>query len=462
MVKLDVFDAKTDSEMTAPTVLIYQILQGIRYAGKRELPISNPDSETKREISIEMDDDKDTTLFNIHSPSVTKGHVIIMKDYDPKIFRDIRMFEKITPEDYDQAWRFDPTQIPQPDIGAGRSGSLFLLSADGRFIFKTIPHHEVESLRAILPQYREYIRANPDSRLMRFFALHRFQVANDFIYLFVGNNCFYSPRGLSVDKKYDLKGRKPKESSMKKDAIKQPAHGNIWKDNQLDRSFYPDNAMQLRLSLVKDAHFLASQDIIDYSLLVGVHFNDKKCNEILNFNRQVSTEAKHRVSIALEGKVDTPNSGTRDGNNLSVMPPVSKARTKRSYSFSITHHITGVGFPSAKEDNDEIYFFGIIDFLSRYYIKKKTANFFKKFLWEEQTLSTVPPATYCERFCNYVPSIIASAADNLNLSKTPALEMRSFDTGNLMSLRKIEMTDEKEFQVERKSSIMEEYTEPEG
>jgi hypothetical protein len=76
-------------------------------------------------------------------------------------------------------------------------------------------------------------------------------------------------------------------------------------------------------------------------------------------------------------------------------------------------HDAGIDTDMQVEEEDpadsgvkEIYFIGVIDFLSRYFLKKKTANFFKTFLWKADTLSTIPPQVYYNRWCDYLPTIL--------------------------------------------------------
>jgi hypothetical protein len=50
-------------------------------------------------------------------------------------------------------------------------------------------------------------------------------------------------------------------------------------------------------------------------------------------------------------------------------------------------------------------------------MKKKTANFFKNFLWTNETLSTVPPEMYRDRFLKYLNRVIARAdLENVDVS----------------------------------------------
>ena len=53
--------------------------------------------------------------------------------------------------------------------GAGRSGSFFFHSHDGKFIIKTISKGELELLLRILPALSEHYKNNPDSLISKTF-----------------------------------------------------------------------------------------------------------------------------------------------------------------------------------------------------------------------------------------------------------------------------------------------------
>lgn len=326
------------------------------------------------------------------------------KDYSPEIFSDIRKSIGISTSDYVKSWTYPPDKVPQPDAGAGRSGSLFMRSVDKRFIFKTLPSHEVATLRAILPGYHAHIRDHPDSRLMRFLALHRFVVKGKYLYLVVATNILYSPLGLRIHHKFDLKGRVPKKAPEKRPS---EPNGGVWKDNQLTRVFKMgardtrktlaslryrplyrlwcfstvnchEPTLKTSLCLCSRGHFLRSDvdflmanDCIDYSLLVGVH--------------------------DVDGKRDQSQKLAMLDTGLNVPAPVFEA------------------------DGEELFFVGIIDFLSRYQtMKKQTAHFFKSFLWKDETLSTVPSDYYAMRFQDYVPTIVVKGTDREADDKQPS------------------------------------------
>jgi len=57
----------------------------------------------------------------------------------------------------------------------------------------------------------------------------------------------------------------------------------------------------------------------------------------------------------------------------------------------------------------EIYYFGIIDCLTRYVLKKKLAYACKRLLWKPETLSTVHPDFYAKRFYTFMTEKLVSA-----------------------------------------------------
>lgn len=79
---------------------------------------------------------------------------------------------------------------------AGKSGSFFFYTADGKFMIKTIRKEEFDLLIKILPEYYSYIMKNPETYISRFYGLHRLKcykkdntlVKN--IYILVMNSVF--------------------------------------------------------------------------------------------------------------------------------------------------------------------------------------------------------------------------------------------------------------------------------
>jgi len=336
------------ANMNANTLLVYQIVEGLKAAAK-----GYKDHRAGGKVSVSVSDPS----YTVQSPSgdSSKGSQLVFVDHIPTKFGEIRKAHGISTEDYIQAWSYFAYNIPTMDTGAGRSGSLFLFSQDKKFVFKTLPKIEAHTLLNMIDDYANHVCKSADrtsgSRLMRYFALHSFtsRLQKDRVYIAVSENCFYSSLGREMELKYDLKGRVPKKPEHLRP--QNPAKGNIWKDNQLKgRTFnlHPSVRQKVIQGLVADTKFLVAHDCIDYSLLVGVYPLRGEEEEVLEH-----TDLRCAA-------------GTR-----------------------------------------EVYRIGVIDFLATFKNwKKRSANFFKTFLWKEETLSTVPSQFYGDRFIKYLPTIL--------------------------------------------------------
>ena len=60
-------------------------------------------------------------------------------------------------------------EMPSP----GKSGSVFFLSDDDRFMIKTVSHEEMLLLLKLIPAYYRHCADNPTTLLTRFFGVHR-------------------------------------------------------------------------------------------------------------------------------------------------------------------------------------------------------------------------------------------------------------------------------------------------
>lgn len=406
--KAEQIDLDVATFKSSDTLFYYQVVEGIKRAA------------LDRASTTFVDGKITTKNYYVVSPDDHLGEEIAMKDYCPGVFRKLRQQDGIDTDSFIESWNLAPEDI-KVKKGAGRSGSLFLFSKDHRFLFKTIPYHEYETLLAILFNFANYLGHHANSRLMRFYALHRFRIQNQFYYVVVGNNCLNGPENLNVTEKFDLKGRAIKPSSEKKKGYLDKANDGIWKDNQLSRvrlgskPFIPHNAASLCSILIKDAEFLASQGCIDYSLLVGVHKSDKPITTVLleehtrKHKEDLETKAAELKRTGTAGLMRAPTA-PKPATSTDPSTPVAQLNDPNMrYSFINVSPTYGVGMPSA--DRKEVYFVGIIDFLSRYFLKKKIANRMKRFLWTPAQLSTVPPPFYLQRFKEYIPTIICDAEE---------------------------------------------------
>ena len=233
-------------------------------------------------------------------------------------------------------------------ISSGKSGSFFYFSDDGKYVLKTMSPEEFVFFKKILPDYFNYLYAEPGSLIPKIFGFHNIRyysggekLKKSFI---VMENLFSS--GHEIHLRFDLKG-----STVGRSTDPSEDFSVARKDLDFNRS-----RMKIRLSAIdkvkvleqirKDCDFFQRLEIIDYSLLLGIH------------------HLKNSV------------------------PDISQL--KNAY---------------ISADGQYLYFIGIIDILTRYGSMKKFENLVKSpFLGSD--ISCVPPKQYADRFYNYILSVV--------------------------------------------------------
>jgi len=207
------------------------------------------------------------------------------KDYCPEIFKMLRQLFNIDPSDYqtEVCGNYQYLEF----MSNSKSGQFFFYSHNQRFMVKTMTKTEAKLLRKILPQYYSYIRKHPHSLLAKFFGMHRVKPhRRDHIYFLIMGSVFYSKEGLEIHEQYDLKGSRKNrkagasESMMKDlDLIENKIYLNIGRDKK----------KLFRQQLLSDTEFLRKNKIMDYSLLVGIHYRNRKHTSPL---KELSCEVK--------------------------------------------------------------------------------------------------------------------------------------------------------------------------
>jgi len=156
-------------------------------------------------------------------------------------------------------------------VSEGRSGSFFYYSHDGKFMVKTVSKAESECMREMLPDYYSYVLENPDTLLMRI--LGQFDLTHDknTYHLVVLANVFNTT--LAIHERFDLKGSLYKRTLGRRRGTPGLVHRDLDFIQTGRRITVRDGvlALKLREQIEKDAAFLKSQNVLDYSLLIGIH-----------------------------------------------------------------------------------------------------------------------------------------------------------------------------------------------
>ena len=153
-----------------------------------------------------------------------------------------------------------------------KSGSFFFYSADCRFILKTCSKREAAFLMAALPNYHAHLMENRFTLLCRFFGLHRVTPrSGKHVYFVVMGNVF--PIDRPVHERYDLKGSTLGRETTSAERLEP---GVVCKDVDWIKKgrrlhLGADKKRRLLAQVQKDCALLERMEVIDYSLLVGVH-----------------------------------------------------------------------------------------------------------------------------------------------------------------------------------------------
>lgn len=398
-------------------VLMYNMLTGIRVAVSRcqakiRRPLTDSDFTARNKFSFDI-------IGNELTPSAK--YDFKFKDYAPWVFRELREdYFRLDPADYllSLTAKYILSELGSP----GKSGSFFYFSRDYRFIIKTIHHSEHKFLLSILKEYYNHVKSNPNTLLSRFYGLHRVKLPHGRkIHFVIMNNLF--PPHRDIHETYDLKGSTVGRLYPEEKAAQNPRavlKDLNWIDRKKQLELGPEKRAYLAEQLKLDLEFLKQINVMDYSLLVGIHNMERGNRDNLRRNtlkvfspdvahtRRRSSHAKinQQDAAALKKamrKLDPKAIGT-DGDTmrLSDEEPVDDRQ------YLIFYQDEG-GYRATDEINepiDTIYYLGIIDICTPYNVVKKAEHFWKGLRADRHKISPVDPIEYAQRFYHFLTAIM--------------------------------------------------------
>lgn len=203
------------------------------------------------------------------------------KDYAPWVFRHLRARFKLDPADYLMSLtsKYILSELGSP----GKSGSFFYFSRDYKYIIKTIHHSEHKLLRRILRDYYEHVDKNPNTLISQFYGLHRVKMAyGRKIHFVVMNNLF--PPHRDIHQMFDLKGSTVGRDYREEDLARNPRatmKDLNWLRREKRLHCGPLRKDVFMTQVKRDVALLQRLNIMDYSLLVGMHDTRKGNDEQL-------------------------------------------------------------------------------------------------------------------------------------------------------------------------------------
>ncbi|KAK8967217.1 Phosphatidylinositol 4-phosphate 5-kinase 1 [Platanthera guangdongensis] len=362
------------------------------------------------------------------------------KDYCLMVFRNLREMFKIDAADYmvSLCGGDGLKEISSP----GKSGSIFYLSQDERFVIKTLKKSELKALLKMLPKYYDHVGAYDNTLITKVFGLHRITVnCGQKIRFVVMGNMFCTE--LRIHRRYDLKGSTHGRSTNS-DKINE---STTLKDLDLSYVFHLEKSWRESLfrQISLDCTFLESQSIIDYSMLLGLHLRAPEC-----LRSSLKSESKNESpSLIIDNfgtyKLDElmiPSKGlllvAHEPGSLSGMPgshirgstlraaPAGDEEREVDLLLPGTGRLRvqlGVNMPaqasrrllreggsdSSEADlfkaYDVVLYLGIIDILQEYNMTKKVEHACKSIKLDPLTISAVEPKLYASRFIAFLEKV---------------------------------------------------------
>lgn len=354
----------------------------------------------------------DNHMFNKDSmPSHFK-----VKEYCPLVFKNLRERFGIDDSQFQASLSKD---IMSTD-SAGKSGARLFLSRDKRYFIKTLVSEEVEMMHHVLKQYHQYIvECHAQTLLPQYLGMYRLTVNDAETYMVVMRNVF-SPR-LTIHKKYDLKGSTVDRQASEKERAKELP---TFKDNDFVNdgaviSIGPEQKEKLMQTLQRDVEFLSGLHIMDYSLIVGIHdltVEDKQQRN--SFPMPADEEEEEEEGGGSGGDEILEEGGEEEENGVDEADPEERFPTPPDspqpitpmplFSGELDVELERFGVCSAEETGkSEIYFMALIDVLTKYGMKKRTAQAAKTVKHGAGAeISTVRPDQYARRFLDFISKCI--------------------------------------------------------
>ncbi|KAJ3672202.1 hypothetical protein LUZ60_006923 [Juncus effusus] len=364
------------------------------------------------------------------TPSHRAAEDFKWKDYCPMVFRNLREMFKIDAADYmisicgSAALR----ELSSP----GKSGSVFFLSQDDRFMIKTLRKSEVQVLLRMLPNYYHHVKTYENTLITKFFGLHRVKPSSGQKFRFVVMGNMFCTE-LRIHRRFDLKG-----SSLGRSTDKIEIDENTTlKDLDLNYGFYlePSWRESLLKQIETDSKFLETQRIMDYSLLLGVHYRAPQ-----HLRSHMPYRQSDRLAVLSEEDAQEDDAlnhpqglvlvqRTNDENSVVVGPHIRGSRLRASAAgFEEVDLLLpgtarlqiqlGVNMPARAElipNKDEsqpvhkvydvVLYLGIIDILQEYNISKKIEHAYKSMQFDSVSISAVDPEFYSRRFLDFIQTV---------------------------------------------------------
>ncbi|XP_015690997.1 phosphatidylinositol 4-phosphate 5-kinase 1 isoform X3 [Oryza brachyantha] len=321
----------------------------------------------------------------------------------------------------------------------GKSGSIFYLSQDERFVIKTLRKTELKILLKMLPKYYNHVKAYDNTLITKFFGVHRITLKGGRKVRFVVMGNMFCTE-LRIHRKYDLKGSTQGRSTKKQNINE----NTTLKDLDLSYVFHVDKPWRDALfrQIALDCMFLESQSIIDYSMLLGIHFRaPNHLRSITSYHALessgISPQTDYSVALHHEEKISSkgfllvaanePGPTVRGSHirgsmvraaeggyeevdlvlpgtgrfrvQLGVNMPARARKVHEDVNVEVVENVDTI------EEYDVVLYLGIIDILQEYNVSKRVEHAVKSLKFDPLSISAVDPNLYSRRFVSFLEKV---------------------------------------------------------
>ncbi|KAF6016419.1 PIP4K2B [Bugula neritina] len=302
-----------------------------------------------------------------------------VKEYCPLVFRNIRERFNVCDDEFMNS--LTKSQPIDQNETSGKSGARFFLSEDKLYIIKTVTSEEVEAVHALLAEYHQHVvEQHAKTLLPQYLAMYR--VTGSLI----------DRAATDKEKSKDLPTFK--DVDLINDDLK-ISIGELAKEEFME-------------TLQLDVDWLTKLKLMDYSLLIGIHDCDRALVE--------AEQAESEENGERESSDDAELSSSPGGGARGLTPPQSPLTYLSKNpnidpdldQFAVKSGAELYGIPSAEESEKPLfYYMALIDILTHYGMKKRTANAAKQVKHGSGAeISTVKPEQYAKRFTDFINKII--------------------------------------------------------
>ena len=318
---------------------------------------------------------------------------VVVEDFAPALFREVRALCGVGDDEYCHSL----AQTSREQLSQGASNAFFFYTSDSSLMVKSVTLAECQLLRKIAARYVRHLRVEgPGALLARFFGLHSIRLYREKFYFVVMRNCMPPPSTIELDHIYDVKGSWVNRNSLPlhlRSSSSKHDKAQVLKDNDLGDMRIPigrDSSAAVMAQLRKDTAFLASVNVMDYSLLLGVK---DRTFSILPEGK-AAQHGGRRASAAAAAAAAAAGAGAGAGAGPPSMErQLTNASTDDMDENFAAYRVTSLTGPGA-------VYLGVIDVLQEWNLAKKAEALFKVHVLQQDAagISAIAPDAYQERF----------------------------------------------------------------